>query len=334
MKSYSEKIRWGIVGTGAIAREFASDLLLVPDAELLAVGSRKQASADAFAQNWGVPRAYPSYEALAQDPDLDALYIATPHSLHRENTLLGLDNGKAILTEKPFAMNTFQAEEMFAKARENACFVMEAFWTRFLPSFQLADQLVKEGKIGKVQAVLADFGFPAPYHPESRLFDPALGGGSLLDVGLYPVFVALHFLGAPHRIEARASLTPTGVDKQLGITFSYKRGAIANLFSSLGALSPSEAHICGTEGRLVLGPDFYGGRSRVKLYRLNDFYEPEFAHEGLGYQYEVKEVHRCLRAGLLESPLRRAEDTLLLMETLDEIRDISGIRYRGIDSMP
>lgn len=323
-------IRWGILGTGRIAHKFASDLKLVEDAELIAVGSRSKQSADDFSKAFPVKYVHGSYEALAENPEVDVIYVGTPHSLHYENTLLCLQHGKAVLCEKPFAMNTRQTEEMIGLAKEKKVFLMEALWTKFLPHYIKMQEMIGQGQLGGIRSVLANFGFvPIPPVP-TRLFDPALGGGTVMDIGIYNVFMALSVLGKPDHVDAVMTPASTGVDEQCAILFRYKNGALAQLFSSFSSNLATEADICGTEGRIRLTSRFYEPSSNVEYYKGKvDSKEiiPVEKEPGFGYQYEARHVNDCLQKGLTESPVVSFADTLLLMETLDKIREVAGIRH-------
>jgi predicted dehydrogenase len=323
-------IRWGILGAGRIARKFASDLKLVENAELIAVGSRTKQSAEDFGKEFQVAHLHDSYEALAKNIDVDVIYIATPHNLHYENTLLCLKHNKAVLCEKPFAMNSRQVAEMISVAREKNVFLMEALWTKFHPHFIKMKEMVGEGKLGEITAVLTNFGFkPVPPVPV-RLFDPALGGGTLMDIGIYNVFMAISVLGKPDHIDAVMTPSKTAVDEQCAITFRYGNGAIAQLFSTFSSNLATEVDICGTEGRIRLTSRYYETSSTVEYYKDRvDSKQiiPVHKEKGFGYQYEARHVNDCLRKGLTESPLVSFSDTLLLMETLDEIRRVAGIHY-------
>lgn len=322
------------MGCGKIARKFAADLPHSGNGRLVAVASREGQKAAEFATHFGADRFYASYDALASDAGLDAIYIATPHSHHHEHTLFCLEHGKAVLCEKAFAVNTRQALEMIDTARRNKVFLMEAMWTQLLPHYQLFRDLVKQGKVGDIRSVLVQFGF-RPQEPISpRLFDPALAGGSLLDIGIYNVFVALTVLGAPDRIEASMTPAKTGVDEQCSIQFNYRNGAIAQLFSTFATDLSTEANIHGTKGRLRLGHRFYAPGSAVEYIPGH----PETAERitvpgtvaGFGYEYEARHVGNCLNDGLLESPVITHHETLQRMEVLDEIRRKAGIVY-GVD---
>ncbi|HEY4327704.1 MAG TPA: Gfo/Idh/MocA family oxidoreductase [Mucilaginibacter sp.] len=323
-------IRWGILGAGRISRKFASDLKLVEDAELIAIGSRSKQSADEFSKEFPVKYCHHSYLELVQNPEVDVIYIATPHNLHYENTLLCLQHNKAVLCEKPFAINSKQAIEMIQLAREKKLFLMEALWTKFHPHYIKMQEMVKQGLLGEIRAILVNFGFKPTAPIPARLFDPELGGGTVMDIGIYNVFIAMSILGKPDVIDAVITPASTGVDEQCAILFRYKNGALAQLFSTFSSNLATEADICGTEGRIRLTSRFYETSSNVEFY--NDKVDsrqviPIEQETGFGYQYEARHVNDCLRKRLTESPVVSFTDTLLLMETLDKIRAIAGIHY-------
>jgi len=327
-------IHWGILGAGRIARKFAADVKLVEDAELIAIGSRSKQSADDFNKDFPVKYCHDSYEALVQNPEVDVIYVATPHNLHRENALLCLQHGKAVLCEKPFAMNSRQAVEMINAAKEKKVFLMEALWTKFHPHFIKTQQMIKQGMLGEIRSVLVNFGFKPTEPIPARLFDPELGGGTLMDIGIYNVFMAMSVLGKPDEIDAVMTLASTGVDEQCAILFRYNNGALAQLFSTFSSNLATEADICGTEGRIRLTSRFYEPSATVEFYKeREDSREiiPVTKEAGFGYQYEARHVNDCLRKGLTESPIVSFADTLLLMETLDKIRKIAGIHYPSDD---
>jgi predicted dehydrogenase len=323
-------IRWGILGTGRIARKFASDLKLVEDAELIAVGSRSQQSANEFSNEFPVKYIHNTYDALVQNPEVDVIYIATPHNLHYENTVLCLQYGKAVLCEKPFAMNARQAIEMISIAKEKKVFLMEALWTKFHPHYIKMQEMIGQRLLGEIKSVLINFGFkPMPPIP-ARLFDPELGGGTVMDIGIYNVFMAMSILGNPDYIDAVMTPASTGVDEQCAILFRYKNGALAQLFSTFSSNLATEADICGTEGRIRLTSRFYEPSATIEFYKERaDSKEIILVAKepGSGYQYEARHVNDCLRKGLTESPVVTFADTILLMETLDKIRAIAGIYY-------
>ncbi len=252
-----KRTRWGILGTGTIATKFALGLRAADNAELRAVGSRSEATAEAFAREHGAARAHASYEALARDPEVDAIYIATPHVLHRENTLSCIAGGKAVLCEKPFAMNASEGEEMVAAARSAGTFLCEAMWTRFLPATRRVRELINTGVIGEPRQLECDFGFRTELDPRGRLFDPALGGGALLDVGIYCVaYARMVFGGAPAEVHSSAHIGETGVDEQSAYLFRYDSGALARMSSATRTETAHRATIWGTEGSIEV-PDFW-----------------------------------------------------------------------------
>ena len=325
----SRPFHWGIIGPGKIAHQFASDISKINGCKLHAVASRSIERAQAFAQQYNAPHAYDSYSDIVNCPELDAVYIATPHTSHFENTMLCLKAGIPVLCEKPFALNTAQARQMVEYAQANNVFLMEALWTRFLPSTLKVMELINAGTIGELVAVKADFGFKAPFNPESRLFNPDLGGGSLLDIGIYPVFLALLLLGKPQQIKAFANFGATGVDMDCGVLFKYDNQKLAHLHSTLLARTKTEAFIYGTEGTIHMHSRWHEPTS-ISLISLDG--RPENFHfewPDNGYGFEAKEVMKCIEQGLQESPSRTLNDTLLLMETLDAIRAEIGLRYPG-----
>lgn len=324
-----EKIRWGILGGGKIAAKFADDLRLVADASLTAIASRDEQKAAEFAEKFSIPHTFHSYEAMARSPAVDVIYIATPHGFHHEHVMLCLQHKKAVLCEKAFALNVQQAREMISLARQQNVFLMEAFWTKFLPQYQKVLEIILSGTIGEIKWIEADFGFRAPDPPAQRLYDPLLGGGSLLDIGIYPVFLAQSLLGKPISITASMTAYSTGVDEQCAMTLTFPDGAIASLSSTFAADTPVEAVIAGTKGRILLRDRFHNAISRVELVVGKDAPQPVEVHreEGAGYQFEARHVNACLKKGLTESPIMTHADTLMLMETLDRIRVACDIRY-------
>ena len=326
----NKKIRWGILGAGRIAQKFASDLKLVEDAELFAIASRGKANAELFSGLYPSALQYDSYEDLVQNPDVDVIYIATPHGLHYEHALLCLQHGKAVLCEKAFALNARQAKEMISAARTQKVFLMEALWSKFIPSWQKMMELTGTGQLGEIKNVLINFGFIPQEPVADRVFNPVLGGGTLLDIGIYNVFYALSALGKPDHIEASMTPATTGVDEQCAILFRYNSGAMAQLFSSYSTHLATEADISGSKGRIRLTHRFYTPETTVEFYpgRADTKTIVPVQHtEGWGYHYEARHVGECLRKGLTESPVMTHADTLLLMETMDEIRRKAGIMY-------
>jgi predicted dehydrogenase len=320
-------IRWGILSTGSIAASFVEDLRLLPDAEVAAVGSRTDEAAAAFAATHDIPRSYGSWQALADDPDVDVIYVATPHSGHLDATMVCLEAGKATLTEKPIALDVPQTEAMVEAARSRGVFLMEAMWTRCFPAVHRIAGLIGDGAIGRVVSVHADFGVAGPFEPDHRMRNPALGGGALLDLGVYPVTFAQLFLGAPDEISAWASLTPEGVDASTAMIFGYASGAMAALTCSMDGDSGAHAVITGTDGRIEVMPPFFIPAGFTLHRRGADPEVFELAVPGHGYHYEADEVQRCLREGLTESPVVPLSETLTVMSTLDAVRAKIGVSY-------
>lgn len=324
----TNRIRWGILGTGSIAHKFATGLAVLPDAELVAVGSRTQASADAFADPFNVPHRHASYDALAADPDVEVVYVATPHPLHHPNTVLCLKAGKAVLCEKPFAINAREAEDMVRVARERRLFLMEAMWTRYLPIVVKVREWLAEGRIGRPRMMTGDFGFRAGFNEESRLFDRTMGGGALLDVGIYPIsFASMVFGRQPSRIAGFADLGKSGVDEQAAIVFSYDQGELATLYTAIRTTTPQEVIIMGEEGSIRIHSPFWYGTTATLAVAGKDPETVELPYLGNGYTHEAMEVMRCLRAGEVESPVMPLDETIALMKTLDAIRAQWGLTY-------
>ncbi len=318
--------RWGILSTGRIAGVFATGLASLPDAELVAVGSRSAASAAAFAERFHVPRAYASYDELVADPDIDAIYIATPHSSHAEDALRAIAAGKAVLCEKPFTINATEAATVVAAARARGVFVMEAMWTRFLPVFVAIREQIAAGRIGEVRLLSADFGFRTAVNPASRLFDPALGGGALLDVGVYCVSLASMLFGPPTGIQSLANLGSTGVDEQAAILLGHASGAMALLATATRTDTPHEATILGTAGMIRVAAPWWAARAyRITVDGVTE--DCALPPLGNGYAHEAAEVARCVRAGLTESPIMPLDETIAIMRTLDALRAQWGLRY-------
>jgi len=326
---------WGILGPGFIAtRAIIPALQEVSNSRILAVASSNEQRAREVALRFSIERFYSDYQALLNDPDIDVVYIALPNHLHREWTIRAAVAGKHVLCEKPLAMYAAECDEMIAVCREANVFLMEAVWSKFLPQFHKAKELVASGELGEIRSVLVDFGFiPSPPVPP-RLFDPALGGGSLLDIGIYNVFFALSFLGRPDIIEASMTPTELGIDEQCAVLFKYKNGAMAQLFSTLVSNTGTQADICGTKSRLRLTSRFYAPSATIELFSGREDSKkiiPVNKESGSGYQYEARHVGECLRKGLTESPVMTHADSLLIMETMDRIRAVAGIHYPADD---
>ncbi|WP_128428027.1 Gfo/Idh/MocA family protein [Streptomyces cyaneus] len=327
-----QSVRWGILATGGIAAAFTADLVDLPEAEVVAVASRSQDSADAFAERFGIPRAYGDWNAFADDGDIDVVYVATPHSAHRAAAGLCLEAGHNVLCEKAFTLNARQAGELVALAKARGSFLMEAMWMYCNPLIRRLKALVDDGAIGEVRHVQADFGLAGPFPPAHRLRDPAQGGGALLDLGVYPVSFAQLLLGEPSDVAARATLSAEGVDLQTGALLSWDNGALASLHCSIVGGTATAASVTGSQGRIDVPYGFFFP-DRFVLHRDGRDPEEFTADPADGprnsLRHEAAEVMRALRAGETESPLVPLDGTLAVMRTLDAVRDRIGVRYPG-----
>jgi predicted dehydrogenase len=322
----SSPLRWGILGTGGIAQTFASDLRLTDSGVISAVGSRSQSSADRFADAFGIETGHPSYEALVADPAVDVVYVATPHPMHRDNAILALRAGKPVLVEKPFAMNAAEAAEIVKVARETGLFAMEAMWTRFLPHMAGVREWLAQGTLGEIVTVTADHGQWFAEDAGFRLFAPELGGGALLDLGVYPVSFASMVLGTPDRIAAIIDPAFTGVDAQTSMLFGYQSGAQAVLTCTLRAKSATRASIVGTDARIEIDGDFYAPATLTLIPRHGEPTRVRSSHEGRGLRHQADEVAHRLAAGDLESPLMPLDETISIMQTMDTVQAQAGSR--------
>lgn len=318
--------KWGILGPGKIAHKFAKGLAEVPGAELYAVASRSLSKAEEFAKEFNAAKFYGSYEDLANDAEVDIIYIATPHVFHYEHTLLCLNHKKAVLCEKPFAMNKEQVNEMIMTAKKENIFLMEALWTYFLPHYQYVLELVKSEKFGKITSLEADFGFEAPHLPEKRLFNKELGGGTLLDIGIYPVFAALTLLGKPDTISAKAEIGETGVDESCKMDFNYQNGVHARLFSTIKKMTPTIATITFEDATLTMNRRFHEPTS-VTILHNNKEETISFDVNTNGYNFEAEHVQQMLTEGRTESTVMSFEKSLELIGLLDDIRKEIGLIY-------
>ncbi|MFD3665997.1 Gfo/Idh/MocA family protein [Streptomyces sp. NPDC058659] len=322
-----ETVRWGILATGGIAERFTTDLLTLEGAEVVAVASRTEASAKAFADRFGIPRAYGEWAGLFADEDVDVVYVATPHHAHREAAGRALEAGKAVLCEKALTLNAREAEELVTLSRDRGLFLMEAMWMYCNPLILRLAELVRGGAIGEVRTVQADFGLAGPFAADHRLRDPAVGGGALLDLGVYPVSFAQLLLGEPDTVQAHALISPEGVDLNTGMLLGWDSGASALLSCSLVADTPLTASVTGTLGRIDVPRGFFFPE-RFTLHRNGR--EPEEFVSGddpHSFRHEAAEVMRCLRAGGTESPLVPLDGSLAVMRTLDAVRERVGVRY-------
>jgi predicted dehydrogenase len=323
----SNAVRWGILGTGKIARAFATALKDVPGAVLAACASRDTATAQAFAQEFGAAAAFGSYQELVDAAGIDLVYVATPHPQHADNALMALRAGKGVLVEKPFTMNLREAEQVVTLARTRRLFLMEAMWTRYLPAFEEVQRIIASGAIGEVRQVVADFGFAANSGPEHRLFNPQLGGGALLDLGIYPLSIATALLGPVTEIKAQAELGASGVDVQTAFTLKHEGGGMSVSSCSFLARTPCELTVSGTRGHVRMNTMFHRARSVTVALEDGSTRTIDTPYIGNGYVHEVMEAQRCFTSGLTESPAMRLEETLALMGVMDEIRRQVGLVY-------
>jgi len=319
--------RWGILAPGRIAHKFAQDLLHVPDAKLVAVASRDLIRAQEFAHQYGATYAYGSYEELLSCGELDAVYIASPHIGHYEHTLMCLRAGIAVLCEKPFAMNATQVAEMIDLARQKQVFLMEALWSRYMPTTLKALEIIESGAIGKVLGVKADFGFKAPYDVTKRTFNKSLGGGALLDIGIYPLFWSYLILGKPSQIKAQSVFGETSVDESTGMTLTYPGGTFAFLDCTFMAATRCEAYVYGEKGTICVHSRWHESKALTVEYPDGTSETHTFDRSTWGYQYEIEEVNACLKDNQLESKLWSLDDSINLMDLLDSVRHEIGLVY-------
>jgi len=320
-------LRWGILGAGGIARRFAREVPAHSSGQVVAVGSRDAARATAFAEEHGIARAHGSYVELVADPDVEAVYVASPHSEHRDHALLAIEAGKHVLVEKAFTRSAAEARDVFAAARERGVFVMEAMWTRFLPHMIAIRHLVETGALGEVVSLHADHGQRLDHDPAGRMLNPALAGGALLDLGVYPVSLAHDLLGVPDSVLASGALSDTDVDGQETMLLRYGTRTLAVCSATLWARTPTRAAISGTEAMIEVDGPFYTPTS-FTVHRGSEHITVRSEVAG-GFEYEAAEVARCVREGRTESPTMSWADTLAVLETMDEVRRQIGVVYPG-----
>lgn len=323
------EVRWGIIGTGTIAQAFAADFAHAKTGTLRAVASRSKEAADAFAERYDIELSMVDYYSLINSHEVDVIYVAVPHSLHFELTKACIKAGKHVLCEKPFTLNEAQAQELFELAAQHEVFVMEAMWTRFNPALEQAIEWVEEDEIGLLQSVQASFCFNATSQSEGRLFNKDLGGGALLDVGIYPIFLAQLFFGKPDFIQNQAVVGDTDVDVFEQLLLGWESGQLASLEASIISQQPNRAVLSGSDGYIEFGQEWYQTKTLTLVKNGGAEHAIEFDFPGLGYQFEVEEVNRCLQEGLLQSPNHSWEDTLNLLATMDEVRQDIGVYYPG-----
>ncbi len=321
------KVKWGIIAPGKIAGKFASDMKLVKDAELFAVASRDLNNAKQFAHQYGAKKAYGSYSELAMDSEVEVVYIASPNSFHYEQTMLCLENNKHVLCEKPMGMNSIEVTRMVETAKRKNLFLMEALWTRFIPSYFKCKELIENNSIGEIRSIHSDFGFKVEAASDSRLLNRNLGGGSLLDIGIYPVFLALSLAGEPEEIKASSIFGPTGVDLSTSIVFQYPSRQITALLSASFLASTSlESRITGTAGSIKLHRPWHSpGTTELVIGEKSSHFK--FDEPGFGYEYEIAEVNKCILKEKVESDFFPSSESLALHRTLDRIRKEIGLFY-------
>lgn len=331
-KIMNRTYNWAILGCGKIARKFAADLKTLPNARLYAAASRSLENAQSFATELGFEKAYGSYDEMVNDPAVDVVYIASPHSHHFEHALLCLNHKKAVLCEKAFALNSKEVNLMIEASRQNQTFLMEAFWTRFQPSFLKVMEIIRTGELGKLKMIHSDFAFNAEYDPEKRLYNVNLGGGSLLDIGIYPIFMTLMSLGKPSEIKTIASFCPTGAEESIIMAFKYPEGEIASLVSSFASYSSTQTEFSFENGFVRLNRRFYSPTTIT--YWKNWEEEKTITFDkgnGNGYELEAAHVMECLDAGKTESDLMPLSFSADLMEIMDWVRKDAGIVFPGHD---
>ncbi|WP_198681036.1 Gfo/Idh/MocA family protein [Lentzea terrae] len=316
-------MKWGVIATGGIAQTVTADMLKVEGVTVLAVSSRDVSRAQAFAERFGIERAYGDYRDLLADPEVEVVYVATPHGQHHEVTLAALDAGKHVLCEKAFALTVAQAEEMVAKAKEKNLFLMEAMWTRFNPLIRKVHEAVRNGEIGEVRSVRATFGFALGFDPDHRLWAKEAGGGALLDLGVYPVALAHQLLGVPAEIRAWGGKAPSDVDSDAGLLLGYPGGVHALLSCSLVSNIGCTAEIFGTAGRIDIAEPMFAATKAM----INGV---EHTIEDGGYTHQIRAVEECVAAGLVESPLITWQNTIEVMRTLEEALTQLGVSYADV----
>jgi len=326
MEGDSKIIRWGILGCGKIAHKFAQDLLTIPNAKLEAVASRNQQRSRVFGMRYHSDKCYDSYVELCLDTAIDVIYIATPHVFHYEQTLMCLNHKKAVLCEKPFAMNTTQVAEMVAAAKRNNVFLMEAMWTLFLPHYQYVLNLIQSKELGEITNLKADFGYDFEFDPTSRVFDKKLGGGSLLDIGIYPLFTALSMLGIPTQIKADAQMTSTEVDESCTMSLSYENGVHAELYCTLSERLNTEAVITFEKGIVTIHEQFHKPSS-VTIKTTESLQQVNFEVNTYGYSFEAIHVQEMLLQGNAESTIMTFDKSRALIGLLDAVRVEIGLEY-------
>lgn len=322
-------IKWGILGPGSIAHKFVKGLLTIEDAQIIAVGSRDKTRAESFSKLYGIEKSYGSYQEFVSDPDIDIVYVATPHPFHKDCVKLCLNAGKAVLCEKPFTLNAKDTRELVVLAREKKLFLMEGMWTRFLPAIEKTREWLQEGAIGDIQMFKADFGFGGEHDPKGRILNLELGGGALLDLGVYPIsFASMVFGTQPKIIKSLADIGPTGVDENCAMLFGYDNGKMASLSASFKMDLVNDAWIFGSSGHIII-ENFVKPINAV-LTLSNGQKETFIAlDESTGYQFEAIEAINCIKQGKIESDIMSLDESVAIMETMDSLRSQWQLRYPG-----
>lgn len=339
MSTYTP-LRWGFLGCGSIANRLGTDVAKLTDHKIQAIASRDAEKAAKYAEKFGVPTQHTgtdAYQKLVNDPDVDVIYVATPHNFHLEHASLALNAGKPVLCEKPFTVNLKEAEQLVALAREKNLFLMEGVWSRCFPVWVKVRELIAAGEIGKVRQVYSDFGYGAGSlgddnklvvgNPDGRLFSPKLIGGGLMDVGCYPINIAMMLLGEPNVVKAFGQLGSTGVDENVGVVLGFENGSLATCTTSIQVTTPFVTTILGTAGRIEV--PFWWRPKSFTVHKGGNATEHTFEHEGEGFQFEAMHVADCLRAGKKESNILPLDGTLAVMRVLDAVRAEIGLKYPG-----
>lgn len=324
----NRKINWGIIGLGKIANKFAADLQLSSRSILHAVASRDVNTAQTFGQKYNSEKHYGSYQELANDPDIDIVYIATPHTFHFEHTMMCLRKGKAVLCEKPMGINTDQVQKMVQEAQSRNLFLMEGIWTRFIPATEELIKILDRKIIGDILSISADFGFKADMDLESRLYNKKLGGGSLLDIGIYPIYMSLLTMGLPNDIRATARMTETQVDSYCTMQFTYKNGSVANLESSFESKTPTEAFIQGSNGSIKLHSRFHH-TEKITISLNGEDETLDIKYKGNGYIHEIEEANHCILNNEIESSKLPLQTSMELISIIDKVKEKIGLKYVG-----
>jgi predicted dehydrogenase len=327
----SKRYKWGILAPGKMSAKFTTGIKLLDNAELYAVGSRDLNRAKQFAENYGFKKYYGSYDELARDPEIDIIYVASPHSHHLEHTLLCLKNGKNVMCEKAFSINSREAEAMINEAKKQDLFLMEALWPPFQPFYIKAKEILKSGILGRIVHLHGYFSFNPPFDPADRKFNLSLGGGSLLDIGIYPVIDALSFIGVPDEIKASAAFSPTGSEESISAIFKYNDDRLATIYSSFKTNIGIGCNLLCEKGNMIVSRGRDMNQKVILSLHGQDSQEYVFNPPAMGYHFEAEEVMRCLGEGRKESSIVPHSFSLDLMKTLDRIRKNAGIVFPGRD---